>query len=187
MAKFVLHGGETKVDSKSNRDFFAEMVLGLKENDKILLVYFARDENVWPKLFAEDKPKFLRLAKVNMELIMADKDINKFREQLEFADVVYMRGGHNEYLYKALEQINNLGEILDKKVAVAGSSAGANVLSEYYYSTTNGTVKKGLGILPIKVFPHYFDAQSKQLKILKNHGEDLDIYPIEEEKFVIIS
>ena len=68
---------------------------------------------------------------------------------------------------------------------VAGSSAGAYVLSRYYMSS-KGEMGEGLGILPIKTFAHYDKGRKDELNKLDAFGDKLTTYPLGEMKFVII-
>jgi peptidase E len=183
MTKYVLHGGlsSRKFNAKP---FFLELAKGMR-NPKILCVYFAREKNLWHSLFQQDKLRVpSALPQKKPKLILADPE--KFRSQAKSSDIIYIRGGENIPLKKALKPIKNLKESFKDKV-VGGSSAGANILSKYYYSTDDDRIEKGLGILPIKVFVHYSKKDSKKLEKLKKYGENLKTYAIPEEKQFVVS
>ena len=69
---------------------------------------------------------------------------------------------------------------------MAASSAGVYVLSQYYYSNSRDDIYTGFGILPIKTFCHYTEEKSNKLEKLKKYGEDVPVYAIPEETYVII-
>ncbi len=184
MTKYVLHGGETSVPSEDNNTFFNEIVKDLEEPINFLCVYFASKKEKWLKLFEQDKKHFLDLQK-QFEFILAEDDIDKFIQQIKFANVVYLRGGKDDYLTEVLGKIDNLRDLFKDKV-VGASSAGANVLSLQYYSSSKGCVKEGLGILKIKVFCHYNEDKIEQLKELKAHDENIKVYILPEQKHIVL-
>ena len=68
---------------------------------------------------------------------------------------------------------------------VGGSSAGAYVLSKYYYSNTEDKVEEGTGAVPVKVTAHYSE-KSKALEKLKMYGENLKIYLLRDTEYIVI-
>jgi peptidase E len=186
MTKFILHGGATSLPIEENKLFFREILKGLKSPIKLLIIYFSREEEEWPKLLKQDKPKFMTAAgKRKVDITLASKNLDEFVDQLKRADAIYMRGGDTPKLKKILSRVKNFKALLKGKV-VAGSSAGAYVLAEYCYSNHLKGFLRGFGILPIKVFGHYTNDQKNVLEKLKKHKEDLKTYAIEEGKFVVI-
>jgi peptidase E len=181
MTKFILHGGETKVDSSDNAAFFREMGKG---GLRVLCVYFAREKEGWAERFEEDKKNFsLAWPEKKFEFSLAEE--KSFIEQAKNADVVYMRGGRTRRIFEFFKPIKNLKELFKGKT-VGGSSAGACVLSRYYYSTSQDRIYEGTGVLPIKVFCHYNEGKKDKLEELKKHGEDLPVYAIEEQKMIVL-
>jgi len=98
-------------------------------------------------------------------------------EQLKNADVIYLRGGSTPALKAVLGEIRDLVDLVKGKIVV-GSSAGAYVLSKYYYTHERDCIDKGLGILPIKTMCHYVEDRADKLRDLKEFVEDLPVYPI---------
>jgi peptidase E len=186
MTKYILHGGawQPTVDYKK---FFSEIISDLSEGANILCVYFAKEKDMWNENFAEDKMKFSSVSQQKVfKFEMANDKTSAFIEQIKRADLIYIRGGDTHVLQKYLEKIDDLKNLLKDKV-VAGSSAGALVLSEYYYENDDNTFNKGLGVLPIKTFCHYTEENSDKLDQLKKFGKNIEqIYTIPEEKFFII-
>lgn len=184
MTKYILHGGGTKRQTEDNKKFFAEIVRDLDDGANILCAYFAvADKETW----AERLDKFkMRIAEVAPQkvfnFILADDKTEVFVGQIKKADVIYLHGGDTNLLKNKLKEVDNFAELVQGKIVV-GSSAGAYVLSKYYYTNSGLEVDEGLGLLPIKTFCHYEENKVAELERLKKHGEDLEIYKIPEEKF----
>ena len=187
MTKYILHGGAAGRQSPDNKKFFLEIVNGLSDKVSLLCVLFAREKDNWDKSFEEVKTYFSSASQQKVfSFVLANDKTSALVEQIKQADVIYLRGGNTHWLQEHLAKIPDLINLLNGKV-VAGSSAGALVLSEYYYENDDDTYNKGLGILPIKTFCHYAEEKSDKLKKLKEFGENIEtIYTIPEEKFFII-
>jgi len=186
MTKFILHGGRTSRPSVHNTNFFKEMVKSSPEPVKILTVYFAVIKEKWKESFEDDKKKFFLFnPDTEMEFVLASDDIDILIGQIKSANIIYIRGGTELLIYEIFRKINNLAELFDSKV-IGGSSAGAYVLSKYFYSNYRDSIHEGTGILPIKCFAHYSDEMSDKLQMLKEYNEDLDVYAIPETEFVVI-
>jgi hypothetical protein len=185
MTKYILHGGNTSVKSKENRQFFCEILKDAPDPANLLLVYFAREDEEWVKSIEQDKENFTNAnpgKKINFSLAKR----NIFADQAKTADAIYLRGGDGaSKLKEPLSQAKDLKKVFAKKT-IAGSSDGAYVLAEYYYSNDRQNLFEGLGILPIKVICHYSEDKKDRLEKLKKHGKELKTYALEEEKFVVI-
>jgi peptidase E len=185
MTKYILHGGAWQKEA-GYKDFFLEMVKGLASPINVLCVYFAREKKEWSSCLAEDKAKFtLAAPSKKLNVLMADTSPTIFTQQIKKADIIYLRGGDSHILQKYLEKINNIENLWRDKV-VGGSSAGALVLSKYYFENDDNTFNKGLGILPVKIICHYTKDMEDKLKKLRESGEKSKIYAIPEEKFIVI-
>lgn len=187
MTKYILHGGHAGRQSPDNKKFFLEMVNGSSEKINVLVVLFAREKEIWNEKFEEDKRNFSSASPQKVfSFVLATDKTSTFIEQIKHADVIYLKGGNTHWLQDRLAKIPDLKNLLSGKV-IAGSSAGALVLSKYYYENDNDTYNEGLGILPIKTFCHYAEEKSDKLAGLKEFGENIEtIYTIPEEKFFII-
>lgn len=186
MTKYILHGGATSNKTEDNKKFFFEITNSLSNKINLLCVYFSRPKKEWSKLFEQDKVNFSSASPQKVfNFILASDKIHTLIDQIKKADAIYFRGGDVELLKKTLNKIKNLKELWNGKV-VAGSSAGAYVLSKYYYWASKDMLGEGLGILPIKTFCHYTKEKSDKLKILKERGENLQVYTIPEEKFFVV-
>lgn len=185
MTKFILHGGETSRQSIHNRNFFTEMIKNKSKDIRILLVYFARPKEKWSYLLEDDKRKFLAASTDKiLEFTLASKKPLAFIKQIKAMDVIYIRGGSNDLLKKYFPKIKNLPALLKGKV-IAGSSAGANLISKYYFATDIRKIRSGLGLFPIKVFCHFFKRDKKELEKLKRYGEELKVFAIPETQFFV--
>jgi peptidase E len=185
ITKFILHGGNTSQKSKDNDDFFAEILKDLESPVKVLIIYFSRKKSEWNKLFKDDSDNFKRvIGGKKIHLVLATKNINEFRKQIQDCDALYMRGGETKWLMSQLSKVDDFSEIIKGKV-VAGSSAGAYVLSKYYMNS-KGEMGKGLGILSIKTIAHYNKSKKHELEKLKTYGKNLKIFAIEEMKNCVI-
>ncbi|MFH1826990.1 MAG: Type 1 glutamine amidotransferase-like domain-containing protein [bacterium] len=87
----------------------------------------------------------------------------KLKKQIRSSELIYILGGENKSLKNVLKKVKDLKELFKGKVIV-GSSAGAYVLSTYYYSDEDKGIFSGFGILPIKVIGHYSPRLKKILK-----------------------
>jgi peptidase E len=185
MTKYILHGGETRIDHEWNDNFFREFFKVDKNPIKILLCYFAREDQKVADLAEEDTRRLDRLSEgKNFKTEVAN--VEQFASQLKNSDVLFIRGGDTEKLYNRLSQFELTNLLKDK--TVAASSAGAYILAKYYFSTSKQQIFEGFGVLPIKVSCHFGkDGQgSAVVEKLQNHKEDLPIICLPETEFKII-
>lgn len=171
------------------KEFCEEIVRGIKEPVKILDCLFAKPEEIWESKFDKDCLWFAQaIPTVKIDLVLASE--SNFIQQLQDADVLLIRGGKSNVL---LERLSKQKDWLHnfKGSVIAGESAGANIFAMYFYALGNKTVKKGLGVLPIKMLVHYgadydpvIDWQDAE-KELENTGEKLELVKLEETKFKV--
>jgi len=78
---------------------------------------------------------------------------------LRAAKLIYMLGGFTHYLGQTLIKSKAWDAVLaayERRAVVAGSSAGAMVMCEYYFNPGTGRVERGLNMLPNAcVLPHH--------------------------------
>jgi len=186
MTKYILHGGVESRLTDDNAKYFLEMTKSNSKQVKILCVYYAREEEGWGEAFSKDKESFEN-ASHDKDLILAisDNDIEVFKNQIKENDVIYLRGGDTKMLMDKLSNIKDFKDLLDGKV-LSGTSAGAYVISKYYYTRSEDSIEKGLGLIPIKVLVHYTEEMNDKFERLDAFEEKLPIYKIPEEQFVII-
>jgi peptidase E len=166
MTTFILHGGYTGEKNELNESFFKELALCIPTGGNVLLVYFASTSGVAQK-YEEDKKRIGSFIN-NRDVQFVLADVDNFREQLLEADVIYIRGGDTSKLKKDIEQTPDFCDLIRGKV-VSGSSAGAYVLSTYYFSNSTNKVWSGLGCLPIRCACHFESTK---------HGEAVGKDPI---------
>lgn len=79
--------------------------------------------------------------------------------ELRNAKLIYLLGGFPEYLGKTLQGSPAWQAALDayqNGAILAGSSAGAMVLCQFYYGPDSGDVLEGLGLIPnVLMLPHH--------------------------------
>lgn len=186
MTNYLLHGGMTGYESKHNDEYFCQM-FELSGNGKILACYYARPREIWEELLEGDRERFKKAADgKEFELILGSEDAEELANQMKEAGTIYFRGGNTKLLMEKLSLIRaQLPELFFEKT-ISGSSAGAMMLAKYSCAIDHPDVLEGFGILPIKVFVHYFENQKDNLEKLNNYKENLEIYTIPETEFVII-
>jgi len=172
--KFILHGGYTSTPNEWNRTFYEEFGKSVSDGGNVLLIYFSRKDEEVEKLFEEDKERIIEHAKgKRLNIILAKEE--EFMSQLESSQLAYMRGGSTRKLLSTLKKFPKFSKAIEGKT-IAGSSAGAYVLSTYYYSSSEKGVFKGLEILPIKIMCHYDDSLSEaKEELIKDYPDYLEL------------
>lgn len=159
--KFILHGGMASHLNSENDAFFKEILKNAPDSPKILLVYFAKEEDRIPINKAEDIAQFSKnKGGKNPSYEIADKE--SFTKQLEKVDVVYLHGGATSKLLNTLKKFINLKELFEGKT-IAGESAGAYALSSCFYSKKERGVFEGLGFVSVKTICHYIENDDDKL------------------------
>ena len=194
MTKYVLVGGYPRKAVDGGKAFFNELIKGFNNKPvKILDCLFARPTETWNHVFNEDKDFFLKyLSEGSFEIHLADVD--KFTEQVKWADAIFIKGGNTEELLKLLTKNDEWLNYLNNKT-LAGTSAGAEVIAKYYYNLETLKFSDGLGLLPIKVLVHWnsdYNAPNidwnKSLQGLKDYKDkELPVYLLAEGEFKVIN
>lgn len=153
--KIILHGGFNKINGPIhiNDEFFGEMLKDTLSTVKILLVYFAELPEKIPERIEQDKEQLNNnrgLKQLNFRI--AEEET--FKDDISWADVIYLHGGKTVRLMEYLNKYQNLKELFFGKI-IAGDSAGANALATVFFSRNSGKIGRGIGLLPIKIVPHY--------------------------------
>lgn len=101
-------------------------------------------------------------AKDVVSLLLIDKtsaDDKKASESLSSAKLIYLLGGFTHYLGQTLKDSLAWEAAMDayqNGAVIAGSSAGAMVMCEFYYDPGAGNIVKGLNLVPNSlVLPHH--------------------------------
>ena len=169
--KYVLHGGNAHHINPQNDKFLKEVLADTPNNTKILLVYFAKEDDRIPKNRDEDIAAFNR-NKGDKNLTFETANDKDFTEQVKKADIVYLHGGNTLKLLNALKKFPKLKDLFEGKT-IAGESAGAYVLSSWFYSKTANGVFEGLGSVAVKTICHYIGENSNKLDNLPTKVESL--------------
>jgi len=179
--KFILHGGFTpKNKNEDLSDFYKEMLKDAPENAKVLIVPFAKDmERVVPA--SERVREELNENKWQKKLNIEVANEEDFIQQIKSSDVIYFQGGTTLKLLVVLKKFTNLEILLHGKI-IAGDSAGANVFGKLFFSPSANGVFEGLGILPIKIIPHY---KEEYKDVFKDIGTDLESVYLKEYEYKI--
>lgn len=164
--KFILHGGFTTGQKQENDKFTKEILKDTPKETTILLVYFAKELDGIPKNKEEDINQFNK-NKGDKELLFIIANEESFEDQIKESDIIYLHGGRSLKILGIIKKYTNLSELFEGKI-VAGDSAGANVLAKAFYSLTSDTISEGIGLLSIKLIPHYEEKNKNKLD---------DIYP----------
>jgi hypothetical protein len=195
MTKYILHGGVNGPQTFDNKLFYQEMIKGF-DKPNVLLVYFSREINEYDYLLNRDTNNF-KWAEPGKTCSFVVATEENFKEELAKADVVFMCGGVTTKLLGAMNRMNvDLKELFKGKV-VAGSSAGANLISEWHYGNVQKRVMKGSCLLPITIFVHYkappdtefwkSDEEIAEIEkdLIQMSGRD-EIIRLPEQKFVVL-
>lgn len=186
MTQYFLIGGYPKKGNNAGRDFCEAFLSNLPENSLVLICSFAREESEWENSYQE-MSQFFTLHLPHKKLRFENTNVENFSEQISRARAIFFRGGDDAKLFKCLRKAGEWQQSLENK-NVAGTSAGADVLSQYYYDITDGTIKEGLGLAKVKVIPHFesteynVDWQQAQAK-LENFHPELSTWCLREGEF----
>jgi cyanophycinase len=98
--------------------------------------------------------------------------------------LIYMLGGFTGYLGETLANSAAWQAMLqayESGAVIAGSSAGAMVLCQYYYDPAKAQVVQGLGLVPNScVLPHHNTFGKGWAKLLSTHLPDAVLIGIDE-------
>jgi peptidase E len=180
--KFILHGGFTPHQKQEDDQFFKEILKDTPETAKILLVYFAKEDDRIPKNKEEDIEQFNKNKdQKTLSFDVANEEL--FLKQVEWADIVYLHGGDTIKLLGTLKKFPDLKKAFRGKV-IAGDSAGANALSSVCYSNKADQVRHGLGILPIRIICHYSEQYKDKFG---DNNSSLETLFLREYEFKVIN
>ncbi len=182
MPTYILHGGAALRRCEENTKFYQHITSFIKAGEKLLLVYFAADEEDWARKLMHDSRKLLAAKDIQIEVAQAQT----FEQQVKEASVIYIRDGYTDKLFKIFEKFDK--EILMQNKIYVASSAGANLLCNHCYSAPVKEFMQGLGILPLNVLIHANKEEygiAKEELIEKSSAEK-PFLALEETKFVTL-
>lgn len=159
--KVIVSGGYADEPNDLNSQFFKEILKDTSNNITVLLVLFSRPEDVWG---IKSKGVIAQFDKVKagkkVNYVIANHE--ELEEQISRSDVIYIRGGTTSLLLDEIARHPKFTDLIKGKV-VAGESAGTYLLSDYFYSKSEGGVFRGLAILPVKTICHFEGKNEEQL------------------------
>lgn len=153
VTKYVLIGGYASKAADGGKAACEEMVKGFQEPIKMLICLFARPAEGWASKFEEDKA-FIAGHLPGRAIHFRMASVEDFAQEVAWADVIYLRGGDTPTLMTLLNKDRSWLQHLTGKTVV-GTSAGACVVAAYDYDLDHHHFSKNLGLLPIKVIPHF--------------------------------
>jgi peptidase E len=178
--KFLLHGGQLSFKDKRNNTYFQQLTKGLKNGDKVLFVGFARlIESERQDVFKRDGERIVAQSKSKVDVVNATHE--DFLAQLREAKAIHITGGATTELVEDIRSYPEFKELISGKT-VGGSSAGACLMATYYLTVNTKGVRKGLGLLPIRLKVH---ADGSEYGNMQTTLELLDEYPKELERVVL--
>lgn len=108
---------------------------------------------------------------------------------LGVADLVYLLGGFPGHLASSLAGTKSweaIVQMLERGGVLAGSSAGAMVLAEYFFDPLEDRIKPGLGLLPgLCVIPHYQKFSARWREKIRSELPRCLLLGIDEETGII--
>src|SRR3989338_1528921 len=103
MTKYILHGGQARRDTESNKRFFREIAKDLNIPVRVLIVCFAKDKSTWAEVFEGTKRTFIAAApEKEFQFDLADENPDIFVGQVKIAHALYMLGGSTHMLKEYL-------------------------------------------------------------------------------------
>lgn len=192
MTTYILAGGLDRAHPEYWDNLGKE--LKISRPVKLLSCFFSMPKQDWEEKFEGFKPFFMRAFGEDVEYELADPD--KFIEQIQRSDVVYLHGGSSHRLKTVLARYGNL-EAHFRGKTIIGSSAGANYLSAVGWSPSLREVIIGSGIVPWNVIVHYgssfaddevmgpIDWQEARRQLKGVLPQDSKITPLYEGEFIV--
>ncbi len=181
--KFILHGGFTPHEKQEDDAFFKEILKDVSEKAKVLLVYFASEIGRIPTYKEGDVAQFNK-NKSERTLMFDVANERSFLKQVDWADIIYLHGGKTLKLLDVLKKFSNLKELFEGKT-IAGDSAGANVLGKIFYSPSVNDIFEGLGLIPVKIIPHYSEKYKDKADELNKYNKDLELLLLREYQYKV--
>jgi cyanophycinase len=105
-------------------------------------------------------------------------------EKIKQSRMIYLLGGFTGYLGETLKDSASWDAMLaayEAGAVIAGSSAGAMVLCQYYYDPSKGQIVDGLGLVPnTLVLPHHNTFGARWVKPMSERVPDVVLLGIDE-------
>lgn len=146
-------------------------------------MYFAEREEMVQLRIEQDKESFNKNKGLKyLEFRIAAEE--RFIEDCNWADIIYLHGGRTAKLMDKLQKFTNIEQAFLNKT-IAGDSAGVNVLAQFSYGKNSKEIKEGLKILPFKVVVHYVEGDHNPLENIEPNLETVFLKEYETKVFNI--
>lgn len=161
-------------------DAHMQQILALSNKTKpsVLLIPYASDPKNIPSTIEKNAARFKELGIDNF-MVLDVSDPDKALELIKKCDIIWMSGGQQLRLRKALEQANLIPSIIERyqqnNIVIAGTSAGASVMSDVMMASSkrdpatkilHPTLSYGLKLWPEAIIDQHF-SERKRLSRLK--------------------
>lgn len=185
MIKYLIHGGYYDEPLVTNDLYLSQLTTYPNNNgNKVLLIYFAHPQTKWVELFEKDKRRISELSSIsNLEFKIAEE--STITQDIMQSSYINIRGGDSFELLKVMFRVANIESLFQNKV-VAGSSAGAYMLSKYFYSNDYRKLGTGLGLLNTKIYCHYSADDTKIITKLADYKEKLPMIILPSHTFITV-
>lgn len=148
---YILAGGNDRQYSDYGKRLGQEIVKH-SARPKILSCFFSQPEDTWVEKtkdwnswFADNLSQPFSYDYTRQETLL---------DQIDAADVVYFHGGITDLLLAKLPDAKTMKQHFAGKMII-GSSAGSNMLSRHFWSSSKGIYGEGKGVLDLSVMVHY--------------------------------
>lgn len=194
--KYIIQSGNVRNYPDKKLKWHREIIAGQPEKPKVLVCLFAQPRELWEAKFPEysnsfqnDMPEGI---KPNFRMAMP----STFKHDSNWADIIYCMGGDDALAKYWFREVDAPAAWNGKVVSV--NSATSDALVKHYFTCDWRMCGDGLGVLPIKIIPHFkgnygtddprgpidWDAAKNELE---NYGDtSLPIYALEEGDFIVI-
>jgi hypothetical protein len=186
MTTYILHGGFLTGEAPRNEAMYRRIEELVPDGGTILICLFAstRSEPEDNETF-ENFQKLISGYAMGKQWRFVNSSLDGFLAEVAEADCIIFRGGSTDLLIERLKAYPGFATSLVGKLVI-GSSAGAYMLGALSPShdkddgeAAAGTVRTGLGIVPVRVVCHYGSPElppnAEAVKILENTSTELPI------------
>lgn len=181
--KVIVSGGYAEEPNELNSKFFKEILKDTGHEVTVLIIMFARPEEVWDEKSKRCIAQF-ETAKGDKKIKYNIANQDDLEEQIESSDVIYVRGGTTSLLIDAIAAHPDFVNLITGKI-LAVESAGTYLVSDYFYSKSEGGIFRGLAILPVKTICHFEGKNEEQLDKCPGNLEKLLLKSYEHKVYFI--
>ncbi len=193
MGILLLEGGSEFQGKMEAPDRKALALAGGKNADVVIIPTAAAPDNNSQRAGNTAMKWFRTLGATNISVLpIIDKesaDDPEHSAELKHADLIFILGGFPGYLDDTLRKSRCLDAVwraYQKGAVLAGSSAGAMVLCEWYFDPTVKEIKKGFGIIKdALLIPHHDTFGGSWHSLYFNHISDIRCIGIDEQTGMI--